>query len=90
MYLLNAGSLPKPCGYISRAYPPTVAGAQGPRRQSSQSIPKAIDADRVHARRLLQVPPSAQLLTTCAHRPTGCGPVFAEPVPLVGSGCARG
>src|SRR5215471_5517537 len=37
MYLLSAGSLPKPCGYISRAYPPTVTGAQGPRRQSSQA-----------------------------------------------------
>src|SRR5262249_49331759 len=37
MYLLSAGSLPKPCGYISRAYPPTVTGVQGPRRQSSQA-----------------------------------------------------
>jgi hypothetical protein len=40
--LLNAGSLPEPCGYISRAYLPTVTGAQRPRRKSSQSIPAAL------------------------------------------------
>ena len=51
---------------------------------------EALDADCVDARPLLKVPPSAPLLTTCAHKPAGCGPVFAEPVPFVGSDCARG